>query len=514
MEKKNNYVNKNIINIILAGISIAIGFLFIYINLFQYKYGLNADIASEGLLAKIIWNSKEWIPDEWYGSTETRVLSLTHVAALFYGITEDICLSMGLSSIVGMVLVLHGAYGLCKELELNVTQKCWFLLLILILPNNKNQIELMHIFAGHYAIHISVYLYAMIYYLKILKGVSVKKIYLFILSGCFFLLGMQGARALLMITGPMLAAEGIRIGYQICCNRKMARTEIISIAYVISLNIAAFLGGKMPTSVGYALSRNIRKAPQKFIGTVLPDFLNTLDWKGISAIEKIVFLGLICLTLWQAVRILMKGIKKQELKLEEIVFMNFGISVSLTIAALTFTTVDSSSRYFVIIFLTMAIAFVITWKQRGKILKSVIAFSIIIILIGNTCRVYYPMIIDKSYVNNTYQKIGEFLIQEGYENAYTNFDHANTITVINDDKVQVSAVSSFSSMEISKWLTSKNWYVPSIPMNSKTAYIVSDYRLEEFKEFLEKHRDTVKFEVRIGEFNIYGSEYNYSKLAD
>ena len=85
---------------------------------------------------------------------------------------------------------------------------------------------------------------------------------------------------------------------------------------------------------------------------------------------------------------------------------------------------------------------------------------------------------------------------------------------MNDGKVQVSAIDSFSTMTICKWLTSKKWYVPNVPLESKTAYILSDSYLEEFDVFLQEHKDTVEFKTKIGMFNIYGSEYNYSQLTD
>ena len=51
-------------------------------NLFHYNYRMNADIASEALLGQAIWNSKQWVPDMWYPSTEVRLIGTANLSAL------------------------------------------------------------------------------------------------------------------------------------------------------------------------------------------------------------------------------------------------------------------------------------------------------------------------------------------------------------------------------------------------------------------------------------------------
>ena len=159
-------------------------------------------------------------------------------------------------------------------------------------------------------------------------------------------------------------------------------------------------------------------------------------------------------------------------------------------------------------------AICVLWKYDYKVMKAGLALVVMAIFVGNYQRVYSPMLYDNGYQNNTYVQIGEYLMQEGYENAYTGFEFANIITVANDGKIQVSAISSFSNMEISRWLTSKRWYVPNVPRESKTAYLVTEAKLEEFAPFLEAHKEELEYKTKIGWFYIYGSDYNYTKLVD
>ena len=514
MEKRKLLNSDKMINAVLIISIIMLGLMFIYINLVQYRFGLNADIAAEGLLARVIWESREWIPKEWYFSTESKVIGVTNLASLFYGMTGSMCTAMGLGCIAGILFIVCCLYYLCHDLELSITQTLLFTALILLLPNNKNQIELLYIYAGYYAFHIGLYFITLSFYCRLLKGKRIKWYGILLLCLLHFMLGAQGVRGILMITGPLLAVEAVRRIYLLYCKGKCRKEDNLITVFVGGLNVVAFLGGKIPISVGYPLSRNIRKAPQKLFEIVLPDFFDSISWKYISLLEKAAFGVCLMLVLGLIFYIIRKGIKKKNVTAEEWIFLNFAASVFLTIAALTFTTVDSSSRYFVVIYFAMAMAVVILWNVKKSIIKYGFLFMMLIILTGNGNRVYRPMILDQSYKNSTYMEIGNYLLQEGYENAYTGFEHANTITIMNDGKVQVSAIASFSDMGVNKWLSSKKWYVPNVPKESRTAYLVTEARLEEFAPFLEEHEEELEYKTKIGDFYIYGSDYNYSKLTD
>ncbi|MBR5597758.1 MAG: hypothetical protein IKW30_10180 [Lachnospiraceae bacterium] len=513
MKNSCKYSENNIVKILLFLGIIILGIVFIYVNLVQYKLGLNSDIAAEGLLAKVIWESKQWLPEEWYLSSEAKVIGVTNLAPLFYGLTDSMCLAMGLACSIGILLIIWSLIILCKELNYSTNQKLLFLFLILLLPNNKAQLELLYVFAGYYVFHTVLYFITLAIYLKMLKRKEISKYYVTVVLFLHFLMGMQGVRGILMLTGPMLAVEIVRRVYLLWCGQKWSIEENRITGLVVLLNIIQFLGSRIPISVGYPLSRNIRKAPQKLLEVVLPDFINAFSWGNISFPEKIAWgIGLV-IVVYLTIIVVYKGLQKKEIRQEEWVFLNFVVSVVLTVAALVFTTVGSSSRYFAVIFFAIAMGIVGLWKNEKKWIKGILIGIVLIVTIGNSSRIYIPWMTDKSYKNSGYAQIGEYLVSEGYEYAYTTFDHANIMTVINDGKIQVSSVASLENMEICKWLTSNQWYVPNVPERSKTAYIVSEYNMKEFREFLREHAD-VQFKTQIDMFHIYGADMNYSRVTE
>ena len=514
MKNKKTCEYKSIGNIILMILILFVGMVFAYVNLVKYKVGLNADIASEGLLAKVIWESKEWIPSEWYFSTEAKAISVANFASLFYGLTKNMCLSMGIACIIGSLFVSGSLWYLSEQLSFSMTQKLIMLLLSLVLPNNRIMIELMYTHAGYYVIHMGLYFLTLAIYLKMLKREKVIKIEIIINLLLHFVLGIQGLRGILIITGPLLAVEFVRHIYIWWCGQRENRENVAIGCFVISTNVLAYLGGKIPLSVKLPISKSIRNAPWKIVEDVIPNFLNVFSWGSISWIEKIVYIACLGLVVYLVIGIVVKGIKRKEINEEEWIFVNFFVSVFLTAMAITFTTMGSSNRYYIAIYFAIAMGIPILMGSNSKIFKASLIFIISVLFIGSCYRVYYPMLTSKDYKQDTYAQVGEYLIEEEYEYAYGEFKSANTITVYSDGEVQVSAVNSFTDMSICKWLTSKKWYAPNIPKENRTAYIVPESRLEEMEEFLNLHSESVQFETKIGDQYIYSSDYNYSKLTD
>lgn len=80
---------KKITEVLLA-IGILVFLVLIMVtNIFHFNYRMNADLASDTILAKLIWTSKEIIPSTWYIANETRITCTPNLAALFYGMTGN-----------------------------------------------------------------------------------------------------------------------------------------------------------------------------------------------------------------------------------------------------------------------------------------------------------------------------------------------------------------------------------------------------------------------------------------
>lgn len=102
--------------IYVCGIGILLFLTFICCtNLFHYNYRMNADIASEALLGQVIWDSRQWIPNSWYPSTEVRIMGTANLSALFYGLSGNMQLAMGLACISVVLGIIYSIFYLFRE---------------------------------------------------------------------------------------------------------------------------------------------------------------------------------------------------------------------------------------------------------------------------------------------------------------------------------------------------------------------------------------------------------------
>lgn len=503
--------------LLLIAVIIVIG-LIVSTNLFHYCYKMNADIASETLLARLIWESGEWIPKSWYPSTELRIFGTPNLAALFYGITSNMSLAMGLSCVTMTVGIVISGYFFISQFSFDRTQRIAFLLLCLILPNHFVVLELFYLFAAYYGIHVIVLFFTLGVYARLLSGKQCNILYMASAVILAFMMGMQGLRGILILNAPLLATELLRQLYLVWSKsiRKDKQNLLVGI-WCASLLLAGYVGTIFPFSVGQEVSRNMRNGVAKLFKIVLPDAavclgLSTSNWGGVS---NILYFVLLLITTAVFVLCVVRVLKKQCNDHTIWIYMMLWISTIMTMLAAAFTTAESSQRnYFAILFaVAFGFTYIMKWaKEKSPILNGIGCALIIVLLTLHIYTVYGPILHSKEPVPNTEYKVCEYLEESGFQMAYADFEYANTMTVLSEGAIQVAAVASMEKMDICKWLNSEEWYVPNVPYESRTAYIVTEAELDSFNKFCKLHNEDIRFDVEIGKFFIYESDYNFSCL--
>lgn len=481
-------------------------------NLFHYNYKMNSDIGAEAVLGRLIWDSKEIIPASWYPSTETRIIATPQAAALIYGLTGNMDLSMGLACCtmtIGIVLAIWFFMKKAGSSRISCLLMCLFCIGF---AGNIIILELLYVFAGYYAIHVIAFFFILNCYSSLLqeewkKSKSLRrKMYGKCIIGLIlaFLLGMQGTRGILITFGPLFGIEMIRIMYErICRNRYLKKgiiqgkqQEKIPFLWISGLLVLSFLGTKMPFSSGQEISRNIRNGFSKLIQVVLPD-----TWKAVGFTEgapvRNICLGLLVLNvmIWIIV-LLVHMLKWQELSSLEWGFLVTAASPVVTALIVAFTTVESSERYYFMWIFSMAFAVILSCEYLRKGMTAgifawrvltVITFIAASIVIGiNVHTVYQPILKAEEPTASDALEVVNYLEENGYEMAYSTFENANKMTALSNGKVNVYAINSFETMDICKWLTNVDGYPEDgIADQDGVVYIVPEARMEEFGRFLD-----------------------------
>ena len=486
--------------------------MMIYINLFHYTAILNADSASEAVLARLIWDTKDIRPDSWYASTEQRVIGAPNWAALIYGITGNAKIAMGMSCSLMLLSILLGLSFLSSEIQVSGRMKLGIIFLALALPLSMDALQLIYLFASYYGIHVLALFIITGYYAKVRKEKAGYFKACMIQAVLAFLLGMQGFRGILILFIPLAVIATMIFAYGLLQKTKINKNDIFLLIWSYFLLLCSYLGTRLPGSVPQSVSRNIRNGFSKFWQVVVPDLLSILGFSNATFIVKLCLLVLCIGAIGNVLFLLLKIIKRKDIVPYEWFILFLWCSLLVSLLAVAFTTIESSNRYgFMAIFILVFSAALIIHKAHN-VIKYIYVLAIFVLSIHNISENYLPLLATEEPPQTEAYAVVQYMEEQGYKNGYATFENANVMTVLSED-VRVVAVASVDKMEICKWLSSSEWYVPNVPYEQDTIYIITETEMEQFKLFKTEHEDTLLELARIGKYHLFLSPYNYSNLG-
>ncbi|MBO5055783.1 MAG: hypothetical protein J6C64_05435 [Lachnospiraceae bacterium] len=483
------------------------------INLFHFNYRMNADIASDTILGSLIWESGQVIPDTWYVANEVRIICTPNVSALFYGLCHNMTLSMGLACCVMTVMILLSIFYFLKSIGIERKYRLIMEFTALMIPTGFIALELSYLFTSYYAVHIVALFFTLAVYGEYMKTERVKRIRAVCCILLAFILGVQGTRGILVIYGPLFGMEIIRNLYLFYIRQKKKKTDLLLSGWVILLLTVSFIGTCFPISVGQSFSRNIRKGFNKLFTVVVPDMGRAIGFEETHLPGKICLLLLLLASCCVLINILIRMVKKQIIRTEEWIYLIVCSSPVVTALIVAFTTVESSERYYFILLFAIAYG-VMLWHMKSGFKARMASVGVICVLaVINFSEVYFPAISSQEPPVSDIEEAAEYLEEQGYTKAYATFENANTMTVLSGGAVRVAPVNSVSKMDICKWMTSTDWYVPGVPYEETTAYVITEAEMEEFKKLQEEYEDAFQYLIKIGKYYIYSADYNFSNLG-
>lgn len=483
-------------------------------NLFHFNYRINADIASEAVLGRLIWESGQVFPDTWYASTEVRLIGTADVSAIFFGLCHNMVLAMGLACCFMTVMILLSVVCFLKTLGIKRKYRLLMEFMILMIPANFALLEISYLFAGYYAVHIIVLFYTLAVYGNCMKTEKMKWAGMFLCIILAFILGMQGARGILVIYGPLFGMGIIRKLYLIYSRQEKKKSELLLNIWTGLMLAVSFIGMCLPISAGQSFSKNIRNGLHKLFTVVVPDLVSAMGFEDAVPLGKICLLILLLAALYVLADILFRMVKKQAVSTEEWIYLVICSSPAVTALIVAFTTVESSARYYFILPFVMACGVMLLYIKCSIKIRAAVVMVVFLLSAANFSSIYLPVITADEPPVSDIAKTAEFLAERGYTRAYATFENANTITVLSEGKVQAASVNSVSGMDICKWLTSTDWYVPNVPFEETTAYVITEAEMDEFMQLLHEHEDVFRYLTKIGKYYIYSADYNFSNMGE
>lgn len=498
---------KMLINAGLAIVLLVLIYLHIDVNINHYCAQMDADIASEAVLAADIAENGFKVPATWVASTEIRVISSPNLAAFIYPLVgNNMNIAMGIACSILMILLIVVMCIYLKQIGFDHAEIMTALILLLSLSDiaTENQ-SILFLWAGYYVSNFISLFINLIIYNSFLKKNKLQPILVILSLALSVLNGLQGMRGCLYCYIPLLGAEILR--YLIFWLRKKDNKMVAILVWSAAATVLNVAVAKLSGPDTLGASRNIRHAGEKFVGKVVPAMNSVINYRLTSIVVMVICL----LSVFGCVLGFIHIFSKEDNEDGRVAgTLTPVISFCLCAGLLTFTTVSVAPRYFITELFIVGIGAALFMKYSKSIVKDSIALIVLVIGII-ALNYYYQGLIKADNSKGAYEyQIAEWMQQNGYENGYATFDFANSITVFSNNKVKVRAVNSMTEMEGCKWLTDSAWYPPVKANEEATCYVTTDYTEQELLSFIQENNATVLSTNSVGTFRIYVLDHDYT----
>lgn len=511
--------------------------IFTYLNMFKFTQHVDSDIAVDALLAREIWVEKSLTPDNWIASTERLVVGVPALASLFYGASGSMVFSMGISCvIVGILLLATIAFTLkrCRISNLGIATA---LLSLCALPINgiRNDgqmvpfvILLWFLFADYYALHSICLFLCIAFYLHLRENItnnipSGKKsstiIGWLVLVGLCGGLALGGMRCLQVVIFPLVIWEILLLFFESKhMGEKLPAKRFQATGFIFTLLLVGVLAKLYPTNVDYPMyfqtsegmiSRLIKEVPAAVLSCL--GIAGNCLLTSFSAVMQMGIVAVVILTIYGIVFLLRHKTKdKSSVPVtQKMMLQALCASFLFTVFVEVVTTAETAHNYFFMVwFVVIAVfAMLITYFEKAAPhFARLIALCVCCFAVCNIFYTYKNCITTKDNLAE-YEEVISYMESENITHGYSEFWDSSRISLMTDGAITMGHCYRMEDMYMYWWTTSTKWYVPNLPEQMPTAYVVHK---EDKDAFIMQFEDpsVVSLGFENERFAVYISEWN------
>lgn len=511
--------------------------IFAYLNLAKYTQHVDSDIAVDAMLAREIWVEKDLTPDSWIASTERLVIGVPALSSLFYGMSGSMVFSMGISCvIVGGLLLTSIAFTLkrCKISRLGIATA---LLALCALPINglRNDGQMVpfvmllwFLFADYYALHsvclflcIAFYLYLRENTLPTERSGRIRFIlgWLVLLALCGGL-ALGGMRCLQVVILPLTVWELLLLFFESNhMSRKIQKYRWLASGFILSLLAVGILAKLYPTNVDYPMFiQSSGGMMDRLIHDVPAAVLECLGIAGncalnsFAALMQLGILAALALAIYGLFFLFGRGAESEGPRMnfsQKMLIQALAISFLLTVVIEVVTNAETAHNYFFVVWFVLITVFAVLithFEKTSPPFARLIAGCVCIFAI---CNFFYTYRNCMKVGDNLreYEEVIAYMEAEKIDHGYAEFWDASRICIMTDGDITMGHCYQMEDLRMYWWTTSTKWYVPNLPREMPTAYVVHREDKEAFEaQFVNTAIVTLGFENE--KFAVYTSDYN------
>lgn len=440
-------------------------FLYLYVSNLWYltKNGIrmvNSDTASEMILADLLNKTGGVITDQWFYSTELRVLNTQLIYRLALLLSpNDWNVAKVISVSVFLLILALGTFLLFRELDR--PYEGLFAACVAICPIGQ-WYGWNVIYHSYYVPHIAISLFCLIFFCHLLKYNDPQNelLSIFMLSILGFTSCLGGLRQLLICFCPMLLTfifmiwddreDFVKVKYTI---RKLVLFSISCMAAILGY----LVNSKILTKT-YYFDSNSSRYWEKFnlpkVLECLGEFMCLFGWQEKARIMSLGgvtnVLCLVC-AIVSLFSVLYLFLHRRKVLLKERALIVF-ILIMFLLSLLIYSTSASNESYWTLVLPFILFSLIIFISiLKDKITKTLLYIGLtVVLLFGSISTMRNPYISwvpdDRGLLN-----AAQWIEESGYSQGIATFWNSNVITGITNGKVEMWTVDSFD-LHLYKWL--------------------------------------------------------------
>lgn len=457
---------------------VAAGFLFdLWYQFFPGRNLLDADLASEVLLADLLNQEKSIVSTNWFYSTELRVFNLQwfyRVGLWLFSQNWQLVRAVGMT----MALALYGAVLLLFARSAGFRRGALWLAGALLWPFGQRYL-LYGIFGGYYLVHPLFYLSVLALLFHSAKPDTVHRGRLWAVACVISLLfGMNGVKQLMVFYAPLLLTVLAVAGLALhdcgksdwkaacrCCRPQLhllCGTILTSMACTVGYGINSVVLARWYTFKTFGGIAWSRSEEWFSLDGVIADFFhefgyqnggNLLGFSGMAtglglALGGVVFLCLVRL-LWR-----LRTLRLPEQTLALLLFF------MILICAVCYTYFQEYNQYYWLTALPIAISVVAVELKTenfhlpgARSAAAALLAAVITVCAIHTVRreIEKPLLAHKNI-----EVVTDWLEEQGYTGGYATFWNANAVTGLSSGRVEMWTLVNLSDDVIMDWLQKKD----------------------------------------------------------
>ena len=476
--------------------------LIFYVNLSCNPEYYDGDMYSDLNYAKEAWKAKSLFPPNWIFGNQTYAFSTPVLAALLYGMTSNVIISMAAASCIMTVLIVLSYDWMMKPLYSYNARIGSFLIMAGFVIGRKHittspkGAQLLFTMASYYAGYLITAFVIYGCYIRVRNGYPKKKtIPMALLSVALsFASGTQSLRQTAVTVLPLVACEGLLTLAQLIKSKgiKNPKTLIFSVAILIS-NIAGLITVKLikpnqhqifgETSLNLSFENICQKAVEG-IKAISRLFRVERMPSPLQTVFTAFFVILIFTAIIMCVVRLVKY-KEKEHSDFSLLFMFFLGVAGIFIVGLI-TSIQVREIYYFMLFPLIAVSSAYILKIRAKLRKPVYACLAVVFsfVIAYNFAVTSKEIKAGRSTESSAHVAARYALDNGYEHIYASFSCASNIAIASGDKLDLVFLGGTLSFEPVKYLCVKDYY--KLCDNSETLYYFTKDDREKANELAEK----------------------------